>query len=403
VKAHIPAGSPRTRLSLAAGLGPLRTVLAAADKMRRQVIAPRADFAAKLELQGLSFHARDAYWKEDACYRFDLSEIEAIEAATNELHGLCVEALKVVVSKERLGQLAIPQAFWDPIAASLKRKDFSLYGRFDFSYDGRNAPKMLEYNADTPTSLLESAVCQWFWMKDKFPAADQFNSIHERLIARWRELPGNNPIHLACLADNEEDWACAAYLQDTVVQADRAAIRLDIEQIGWDPARNSFVDLQGDEITHLFKLYPWEWLMREDFGAHLAQGRTQMIEPMWKAVLSCKGLLPILWGLYPDHPNLLPAYFEKDRLRTYAKKPLYSREGANIELFSGNESVGKSDGPYGEQGFVYQGLQQLRCFDGHYPVIGSWVVNGESAGMCIREDSTPITTNTSSFVPHYFD
>jgi len=370
--------------------------------MLRQSVVPRADRAEKLEAQGLSFHARDGYWKEDACYRFNSREIEVIEAATGELHGMCIAALEVAIEKERLGQLAIPQAFWDPIAASLKRNDFSLYGRFDLAYDGNNAPKMLEYNADTPTSLLESAVCQWFWLQDKFPAADQFNSIHERLIARWRQLPGTGLIHLASVNDNEEDWACTTYLVDTVIQAGRAAKHLYMEEIGWDPPLSSYVDVQGVAIENLFKLYPWEWLMREEFAAYLTQSRTRLIEPMWKAALSCKGLLPILWEIFPNHPNLLPAYFEQGRLSAYAKKPLYSREGANIELYANDECLFKAEGPYGSQGHIYQALQSLPCFDGHYPVIGAWVIDGQSAGMCIREDSAAVTTNTSNFVPHYF-
>jgi glutathionylspermidine synthase len=370
--------------------------------MERQIIAPRADFAQKLEAQGLSFHARDNYWKEDVCYRFDLKQVELVEAATNELHEMCIAALNVAINEERLGQLAIPQAFWDPIAESLRRNDFSLYGRFDLSYDGKSAPKMLEYNADTPTSLLESAVCQWFWLKEKFPAADQFNSLHERLIARWRKFPGIGPIHLANVDENEEDWACTTYLVDTVLQAGRVAKHLNIEEIGWDPVRGYFVDLQGEVIENLFKLYPWEWLMGEEFGAHLTASRTRFIEPMWKAALSCKGLLPILWELFPEHPNLLAAYFEEGHLNAYAKKPLYSREGANIELYSNGACLGRVEGPYGAQGYVYQALQTLRAFDGHYPVIGSWVVDGQSAGMCVREESSLITTNSSTFVPHYF-
>jgi glutathionylspermidine synthase len=370
--------------------------------MQRETVTPRADAARKLEAQGLSFHARDSYWREDVCYRFDLEQVEVIEAATNELHQMCIAALKSAIQKERLGEFAIPQAFWDPIAESLKRNDFSLYGRFDLSYDGKSAPKMLEYNADTPTSLLESAVCQWFWMKDQFPSADQFNSIHERLIARWRQLPGVGPIHLASIAENEEDWACTTYLIDTVTQAGRTASHLNIEDIGWDPERKAFVDLQGDAIENLFKLYPWEWLMHEEFGMHILTGSTRFIEPLWKAVLSCKGLLPILWELFPEHPNLLPAYFEDGHLSAYAKKPLYSREGANVELYSNKECLDKAPGPYGQQGYIYQALHTLPDFDSHYPVIGSWLIDGQSAGMCIREDASLITTNSSHFVPHYF-
>ena len=371
--------------------------------MQRQVIVPRPDGAQKLEAQGLSFHSRDNYWREDVCYRFDLKQVEVLETATNELHGMCVATLDAAIKQERLGQLAVPQAFWDQVAASLRDNDFSLYGRMDFSYDGKSAPKLLEYNADTPTSLLESAVCQWFWLEDQFPGADQFNSIHERLIARWHELPGTGPIHLAGITDNEEDWANIAYLADTVTQAQREPRPLGIEDLGWDPDRNIFVDLEGDPIEQLFKLYPWEWLMREEFGAHLASCSTQFIEPMWKAPLACKGLLPMLWELHPGHPNLLPAYFEPGRLSEYARKPLYSREGANIGLYSNAVCLAQTHGPYGEQGYVYQALEPLPSFDGRFPVIGSWLIDGQSAGMCIREDASPITTNTSHFVPHYFD
>jgi len=369
--------------------------------MLREAITPRPDRAEKLEAQGLSFHARDDYWLEDACYRFDLREIAVLEAATNELHEMCVSTLARAIAEERLGSLAIPEAFWEPIAASLRQGEFSLYGRFDLSYDGHGPPKLLEYNADTPTSLLESAVCQWFWLQDQFPAADQFNSVHERLIARWRELPAAGPVHIASLEDNEEDWACATYLVDTLTQAGRVATQLNIEDIGWDAARSRFVDLHGREIEQLFKLYPWEWLMREEFGAHIVASRTQFIEPLWKAALSCKGLLPLLWEFFPAHPNLLPAYFEPGHLSSYAKKPLYSREGANVELVLDGRRIEGVQGPYGHQGYIYQGLQTLPMFDGRHAVIGSWVVGGRSAGICVREDQSPITTNLSHFVPHY--
>jgi len=370
--------------------------------MQRLDIQPRPDFGTRLESQGLSFHSWDSYWKEDACYRFSLAQIEEIESATEALHQMCMNAVKVVINSKRLGQLGIPEAFWEGIAHSWMRDDFSLYGRFDLAYDGKSPPKMLEYNADTPTSLLESAVCQWYWMKDCYPDCDQFNSLHECLVDRWKALPGSDPVHLASLSDNEEDWVCATYMMDTVVQAGRVAKHIYVEDIGWDDSRKIFVDLEGEPISNLFKLYPWEWLMREEFGQHILQSGTRFIEPLWKSIMSCKGMLPILWELYPDHPNLLPAYFEPDRLVSYAKKPLYSREGSNIELVANGQLIASDDGPYGGEGYIYQGLYSLPKMGGKYPVIGSWVVDGQAAGMCIREDITPITTNMSNFVPHFF-
>ena len=370
--------------------------------MERIAIQPREAFGTILESQGLSFHAWDNYWKEDVCFRFSLQQIEEIESATEELHQMCVSAMKFVVQENRLGQLGIPKSFWDAIRLSVERNDFSLYGRFDLAYNGVSPPKMLEYNADTPTSLLESAVCQWYWMKDCYSQFDQFNSLHERLVDRWKELSGSEPVYVASISDNEEDWVCATYIMDTVLQAGRAVKHIYIDDIGWDPVRKFFVDLYGEPIHYLFKLYPWEWLMREDFGSFIIESGTSFIEPLWKSVMSCKGLLPILWELYPEHPNLLPAYFESGQLTSFAKKPLYSREGSNIELVSHGVLVASDDGPYGSEGYIYQALYELPMLGGKYPVIGSWVVNGASAGMCIREDITPITTNMSNFVPHFF-
>jgi glutathionylspermidine synthase len=370
--------------------------------MERLHIAPRPDYGKKLEAQGLSFHAWDDYWKEDVCYRFNAAQVDELEAVTEELHRMCVEAVRFLVDHQRLGQLGIPETFWPAIAQSFAQDDFSLYGRFDLAYDGKSPPKMLEYNADTPTSLLESAVAQWYWLEDCYPESDQFNSLHERLVARWRALPDNTTIHLASLANNEEDWVCTTYLLDTVTQAERTAKHLYIEDIGWDAQRKCFVDLDAQPIDTLFKLYPWEWLMREDFGQHLVESRTRFIEPIWKSVLACKGLLPILWALYPEHPNLLPAYFSPDKLTAYAKKPLFSREGANVELHDNGKLIAQAGGRYGDEGYVYQALCPLPEFDGKYPVIGSWIVGNEAAGMCVREDVSPITTNMSNFVPHYF-
>ena len=371
--------------------------------MERLTIAERPDYGKKLEAIGLSFWQWDNYWKEDVCYRFSAAQIEELETATAELHRLCIRAVGYAIEHERLGELQIPAAFHAAIKTSFEQEEFSLYGRFDLAYDGINPPKMLEYNADTPTSILESAVAQWYWLKEVFYDDDQFNSLHERLVARWDALPDEPLIHFASIADNEEDWVAVTYLMETAIQAGKEVAHLNLEQIGWDEAQAAFVDIEGKRIRCLFKLYPWEYLMREPFGAYIAGSGTRFIEPVWKSVLSCKGILPLLWELFPNHPNLLEAYFSQpDGLQAYARKPLYSREGANIELhYEGKAAHHSNDGPYGEEGHIFQALSPLPCFQGMYPVIGSWVVGDEPAGMCIREDVTPITTNMSFFVPHF--
>jgi len=172
-------------------------------------------------------------------------------------------------------------------------------------------------------------------------------------------------------------------------------------------ADGQFYDLENRPINRLFKLYPWEWMLREPFGDALAKSMVGVLEPAWKAVLSNKGILPLLWELAPNHPNLLPAYFDDDPRAAdlsrsgYARKPLYSREGANIELHDLTGSVIDADsGPYGTEGFIVQGLAPLPVFDGNHAVLGSWIVAGRAVGLGVREDRSPITKNTSRFVPH---
>jgi glutathionylspermidine synthase len=234
--------------------------------------------------------------------------------------------------------------------------------------------------------------------------ADQFNSIHDKLIARWREIAPDGHLHLTGFYDNPEDAVTLNYLEDTPRQAGLQTTSLEIESIGVDGA-GQFVDLDNRRIELAFKLYPWEWMLRDSFGSKVRAASTRWIEPPWKVVLSNKGILPLLWEMFPNHPNLLPAYFEDDpeasRLgSSYVRKPIYSREGANVELVSGGTALDQQGGPYGSEGFVRQAFALLPTFDGQYPVIGSWIVGDQTCGLSIREDESPITGNTSRFLPH---
>jgi len=373
--------------------------------MERRESSARADWQAKFAALGFSFHSADGgYWNESACYRFSASEIDELEAATLELQRLALAAVKHLVTEQRCAQMLIPPAFVPLVEKSWLQNAPSLNGRFDLAYDGRQPPKLLEYNADTPTSILEAAVAQWQWLEET-GRPDQFNSLHEKLIERWRTLasgwPPQTPVHFSCVKENEEDRVTIEYLRDTAAQAGLETAFAYVEDLGWNGA--AFVDLDDKPLSAWFKLYPWEWLMREPFGAHLATAALPIVEPPWKALLSNKAILAVLWELFPDHPNLLPAYFSPDYLGAdFVKKPFLSREGANIS-FSGKRRDIRSEGPYGAEGFVYQARAELPAFDGRYPVIGAWVVGDEAAGIGIREDVTPITTNRSQFVPHFFE
>jgi glutathionylspermidine synthase len=179
---------------------------------------------------------------------------------------------------------------------------------------------------------------------------------------------------------------------------------LDIEAIGLRED-GCFVDLDDRPIELAFKLYPWEWMFHDAFGANLAKAPTRWIEPPWKAILSNKGMLPLLWRMFPGHPNLLPAFFDDDpnaaQLGTsYVRKPIYSREGANVALVSRGVTLIEQEGPYGNEGFIRQALAPLSNFSDQYAVLGSWLIDHTPCGLSIREDENPITGNTSRFLPH---
>jgi glutathionylspermidine synthase len=328
--------------------------------------------------------------------------VDELEKAANTLHFLCIDAAEAVIKNNWWSRLGIGEAAVPVILESWERDDFSLYGRFDFAYDGITTPKLLEYNADTPTALVEASVAQWFWLQELHPQADQFNSIHERLIEAWKRFTGKM-IHFSCVKELAEDEMTILYLRDTCEQAGVKTKSVFIDDIGWHRAGNFFVDMDNERIERAFKLYPWEWLWHEEFSAHLVKNCVQFIEPAWKMLLSNKGLLPVLWELFPDHPNLLPAYDVAEPLGSrYVRKPKLSREGSNVTWVEGGVVLEENGGLYGEEGFVFQSPATLADFSGNHPVFGVWVVDHEAAGLGIREDTRRITGNLSRFVPHYF-
>lgn len=198
-----------------------------------------------------------------------------------------------------------------------------------------------------------------------------------------------------------EDITNTAYILDTASTVKDLKYHFtDISNIIWDGLR--FVDEHKNPVETLFKLYPWEWMINEVDTASFGKSTVNWIEPIWKMLWSNKALLPVLWQLYPNHPNLLPAYFEPQSA-TYIKKPKLSREGANIEVVQNGQVVLSTGGDYGTEGFVYQDIANIPDMDGNYPVIGSWIIGGEAAGIGIRESNSIITDNVSRFIPHYFE
>ena len=381
--------------------------------MKRHSVTPRANWQERADEVGFTYHTAGipaeggdgTYWDESVAYEFTAREVDVIEEATEELHSRCLDAVdRIVADEELMLRMEIPQDYHDYIRRSWQRQDPSLYGRFDLAYDGSGPPKMLEYNADTPTMIIESALMQWFWLQDKYPTADQFNSLHEKLLERLGEIrslmPAGVPFYFAGYEENAEENQTCKYLQDLAVQAGLDARFIDLSDIGW--VDNRFVDLDGYDMRFWFKLYPWEWMFKDDFGRYTITDCAGIVEPVWKCVLSNKGILPILHEMFPDHPNILPArWVATEMTGDYVAKPLLSREGANIDIVSGGHTIDSTDGIYlGRR--IYQQRSGLFRQGDNYAVIGSWVVGNKAAGMIIRDHDREIVRDRSRVVPHWF-
>ncbi len=372
--------------------------------MKRHTCAPRPDWRARVEAQGLLFHRSDVegdYWGEGVFYELAAAEAETLEQATTELQARCLDVVAHVIAERRYGELAIPALAIPMIEASWAAQEPSLYGRMDLAFGPDGVPKLLEYNADTPTSLLEAAVIQWTWLAETEPAADQWNRLHEALIATWRELAPalGARVWFACVPDVEDEMTIA-YLRDTAEQAGISTASLDMDQLGWNDEASALVDLAARPITALFKLYPWEGLVLDALAPVLPRARTRWLEPAWKMILSNKAILPILAERFPGHPNVLAcARTPAGIAGGVVKKPLLGREGSNVTIAAPGVAVA-TEGPYGGEGFVYQAYADLGEHAGMRPVIGAWVIGGRAAGIGIRETPGYVTNNTARFCPH---
>jgi glutathionylspermidine synthase len=421
--------------------------------MRRVSVEKRPNSTRLVQSQGLlcaqtSNDTSEPYWPDDRYYSFTGEEIELVEKAGADVFAMCCEAADYLVEHPEIitNKMAIPAFALQQIRKSwdFEPSRGSVYGRFDVCFGGLEhpdprlrVPKFYEFNADTPTSLVEAASIQWLWLEQTGNGNDQFNTITEKLIDAWKrnltlveQALGHRPtVHFAVGWEEEsgEDVMNTTLLMDTCQQAGWKTKSIFMEQIGKSSRDGRFYDHQGEHIDVVFKLYPWEFIVEEKFGEAIFKdmetigrrneageyvGGTVWIEAPYKMLWSNKAIFAILWDLFKDDPRskwLLPTYFESeapDSLTKFARKPIFAREGADVLLKADGKVIqDAATGDYGKEGYVVQELAMLPNFIderdvSHYAVLGLWFIDGEAAGLGIREDETPITTNTSKFIPH---
>jgi glutathionylspermidine synthase len=331
--------------------------------MHRISSEPRPGWQQTVRDQGVSL----AHWDETACYVLDLPEVLRLEALTEELYGMCLAAVRHVIEQGRYADFGVPEWAVPGVHASLLSGAPSLCTRLDLWYDGNRPPKLLDCRSDVPDGLVETSIAQWYWLDQTRPDQDQWNSLHERLLTGWRTIAKElryPSVHFGWsqLDPTGGDELAVGYLAGVAEQAGLGTRLIPMHLIGWDGQR--FLDDAGSPIVTCFKRYPWEWMIREPYGRlALAPGTpTTWIEPPWKLLLSGTPLLATLWQLFPDHPNLVPAF-----------------TGRALEL------------------------PQPPSFSGNPVVLTTWLVTGEdgrphSAGAGFRESGAD---GYERFVPHY--
>ncbi|MBN1171014.1 MAG: glutathionylspermidine synthase family protein, partial [Micromonosporaceae bacterium] len=358
------------------------------------------------------------YWSEDAYYEVTVGDCDRLAEACTDLTAMFIEAGDHIIENRLFEKMGIPAYAVPAITRTWADDDPhaywpSLYGRFDLRWSTnpdllrRDAtlaiPKLLEYNADTPTAFPESTAVQWNWfLFNRGGRGDQWNNGYEALVAAWRRnvalfeaRTGRKvtTIHFAYTAAEEsgEDGMNVTMIAATAEQAGYRVKTLYMEDIQLQATTGEsafldqttiapvgyFIDPDGEPIEIIFKLYPWEWMFSERFGRTALWNLNQpdgtvWIEPPYKALWSNKGILPVLWDLFRDDPArgkyLLPAYFEGeapyDFERTCVRKPLLGREGANVTIVVDGDVLTSKGGEYGAEGYILQEYAPLPLFDG---------------------------------------
>lgn len=368
----------------------------------------------------------DHYWNEYAAYEFTRAEVLWIQGQVEEAHRMCLAAIDHIIKGPLKYSLGLSQQAVDLAVESWRWQEPDFYGRFDLIYDpALHTLKILEYNADTPTGLVEAAVSQATWFRDQrldLRGFKEWNDLGNSFVARWAQILKRvkNPVlHLACV--NEEIDELGEDIENLKVVAHAAHMAgwethlIRIDDLLWDEEAQVWRDPTGRQVHNLFKLYPWEDMVEDGYGQVLLNGGYQAMEnwfePAWKMFLSNKVLMVALWELFPGHPLLLPASLGTDHgYSSWVKKPIFGREGDGIVVHAPEHGVqvSRTDGYMSatatESEYIYQSYMQPPCYTGdagepNYPVIGAWVVGGMSVGFGVRESDGAITDGYCRFVP----
>ncbi|MEB2831471.1 glutathionylspermidine synthase family protein [Campylobacter upsaliensis] len=345
------------------------------------------------------------------------NEANAYYEAANELYDMFIAAAQNVIDNDRFDELGIPFNLIDAIKMSWENEvHWHLYGRFDFAggLDGKPI-KLIEFNADTPTSLFESAILQWAMLKqNNLDEHLQFNSIYESLMDNFKRLITLDEsveefeehyrgwkILFSSVAGNKEEELTTKLLAHI---AKDAGFECDFAYVDEVEFGEEGIFKNGVNYEYWFKLIPWEEIAIEE--GELAMLLTQImrnqkaiiLNPAYTLLFQSKGILKILWELYPNHPLLLESSCEPLQGKDFVRKPMFGREGANISIVKDDVKLQENIGPYGNNKMIYQQYYELNSNENEYYQAGVFFAY-EGCGLGFRKGGL-IIDNASKFVGH---
>jgi len=347
------------------------------------------------------------------------AEAEAYYEATNELYDMFVAAGDYIVENNLFHEVGIPFNLVELVKQSWESDiHWHLYGRFDLAggIDGKPI-KLIEFNADTPTALFESAIIQWAMLKqNNLGEESQFNFIYEALLNNFKrvvtlqesveefdELYEGWKFLFSSISGNAEEENTVRLLQHIANEAGFNTEFAYIDEVEFD---DSGIYFNEQKYELWFKLIPWEDIAIEE--SDLAMLLTNIVKnqeaiifnPAYTLMFQSKAILKILWDLYPNHPLLLEASYEPLDGKKQVEKPIYGREGESVKILDTNgKVVAGSTGDYDSHKMVYQEFVELpKDSNNNYYQAGVFYAY-EACGVGFRRGEA-ILNNMSKFVGH---
>ena len=385
-----------------------------------QKINPLDD--ATLTELGFTWHTDEdgSKYVNDALLTLTSQEAEAYYNAGNDLYEMYVEAAEYVIQNDLFFELGIPFNLIETIKKSWENDvHWHIYGRFDLAggIDGKPI-KLIEFNADTPTSLFETALLQWGLLKhNNLDEAQQFNNVYDalkenfkRLITLFDDTELFNErydgwkILFSSISTNEEEIATTKLLQQIATDAGFHTGFEFLEDVHFD--EEGIYDAGGNQYEYWFKLFPWEDIAIDEpelatmLSEIMQNQKAIILNPAYTLLFQSKGMLKILYELFPDSPYLLQSSFEPLEGVKQVEKTCFGREGANTKILDKDGSILENvQGPYDNYKKVYQEYVELpQDMEGKKYQAGLFFAY-EPCGLGFRKGGE-ILDNMSKFVGH---